>query len=113
MSEFVFLYVNGEPPATPEQAQQMTQRWMTWMHELAESGHLKDRGVPLERTGKVVSGTTSKTVTDGPFAEKDIVSGFSLILAKDIDEAVECSLGCPIFSAGGAVEVRPVRQLTM
>ena len=56
----------------------------------------------------------SKKVTDGPFAEaKDVVGGFSLILAKDLDEAAELSRGCPIFEVDGQVEVRPVMKMNM
>jgi len=55
-----------------------------------------------------------KSVTDGPFAEaKDIVGGHTLIEARDLDQAVELSKGCPIFERDGAVEVRPLMKMTM
>jgi hypothetical protein len=53
-------------------------------------------------------------VTDGPFAEsKDIVGGYTLVQARDLDEAVELSKGCPIFEGEGVVEVRPIMQMNM
>ena len=113
MSEFVFLYRNELPaaPPSPEQMQQAMQKWMTWMKDMGEKGQLKSPGHPLERTGKVVKGK-QKSVTDGPFTEsKDIVGGYSLVEAKDIAQAVEISLGCPIFENGGMVEVRPVMKM--
>jgi len=58
----------------------------------------------------VVSGK-QKLVTDGPFAEKDLVSGFTLVEAKDLAQATELSMGCPVFTYGGAVEVRPVAKM--
>jgi len=113
MSEFVFLYRGGEPGRSPEKAQQMMQKWMAWLKELTEKGHIKDQGQPLERTGKLVKGK-QKTVTDGPFAEaQDIVGGYTLIEARDLGQAVELSKGCPIFEADGAVEVRPVMKMNM
>jgi hypothetical protein len=114
MSEFTYLYRGGMPPgASPEQMQQTMQKWMTWMKELGQKGHLKDQGHPLERTGQVVSGK-DKTVTDGPFAEaKDVVGGYTLIEATDLRQAVELSKGCPIFDVGGSVEVRPVMKIDM
>lgn len=113
MSEFVFLYRGGEPPASAEEGQQTMQKWMAWMKELGQNGHLKDPGQPLESTGKVVAGRT-KTVTDGPYAEtKDIVGGYSLITADSLDLAAEISKGCPTFDAGGTVEVRPVMLMEM
>ncbi len=112
MSEFVFLYRGGEPGRSPERMQQMMQKWMAWMKELGEKGHLKDQGHPLERAGKLVKGK-QKTVTDGPFAEaKDLVGGYTLIEARDLEQAVELSKGCPIFETEGAVEVRPVMKIS-
>jgi hypothetical protein len=113
MNEFLFLYRGGEAGRSPERAQQMMQKWMSWLKELGEKGHIKDQGQPLERTGKVVRGK-QKTVTDGPFAEtKDIVGGYTLIQARDLEQAVQLSKGCPIFEADGAVEVRPVMKMSM
>jgi len=113
MSEFVFLYRGGEAGRSPERAQQVMQKWIAWMKELGAKGHLKDQGHPLERAGKLVKGR-QKTVTDGPFAEaKDIVGGYTLIEARDLDQAAELSKGCPIFEVDGQVEVRPVMKLSM
>jgi hypothetical protein len=110
MNEYVFLYRGGRSGRSPEQAQQVIERWMGWFKGLSENGHLKDRGQPLELSGKLVS-SGGKTVSDGPFAEaKDVIGGFTVILAKDIDEAVELSRNCPILETGGQVEVRPVMK---
>ena len=116
MSQFVYLYrmteaARQDAMGTPERAQQNMQRWMAWMRDLDAKGHLKDRGQPLEQTGKVVRGQ-QKAVTDGPFTEaKDLVGGFSIVEARDIDQAVELSRGCPILDGGGSVEVRPVMKM--
>ena len=113
MSEFVYLYRGGEAGRSPEHMQQTMQKWMAWFKDLAQKGHIKDRGQPLERAGKLVQGKR-KTVTDGPFAEaKDLIGGFTLIEARDLDEAVELSKDCPILDVDGGVEVRPIRKLDM
>ncbi|MES1255039.1 MAG: YciI family protein [Acidobacteriota bacterium] len=112
MKEYVFLYRGGERPSgSPEQMQQTMQKWMAWMKDLADQGHIKDPGHPLDRTGKLVTGK-QKAVTDGPFAEaKDVVGGYTLVRARDLGHAVELTSGCPIFEIDGAVEVRPVMQM--
>jgi hypothetical protein len=113
MSEFIYLYRGGDSAgsASPEEMQKTMQKWMTWMKQLGEQGHLKAIGNPLEPTGKVVKGK-HKTITDGPFAEaKDLVGGYTIIEAKDIDEAAELAKGCPHFDTGGDVEVRPIMQI--
>ncbi len=35
------------------------------------------------------------------------------IQARDLEQAVELSKGCPIFEVDGAVEVRPVMKMNM
>ena len=116
MNEYVYLFRIGEPEqreamGTPERAQQSMRRWMAWMHELESAGHLKERGQPLDRNGKVVRGT-QRTVTDGPFVEvKDMVAGFIVVKARDLDEAAALAAGCPMLEGGGSVEIRPVMAL--
>ena len=54
------------------------------------------------------------TVTDGPYTEaKDLVGGFTIVEARDIDQAVELSRGCPILDGEGSVEVRPVMKMDL
>ncbi|MBO0911150.1 MAG: hypothetical protein J2P13_05105 [Acidobacteria bacterium] len=66
---------------------------------------------PVEGSGKLVKGK-QKSVTDGPFAEtKDLVGGYTLIEARDLDQAVELPKGWPILEVDGTVEVRPVMKL--
>lgn len=113
MSEFTYLFRGGAAPGSPELTQQRMQKWVAWMKDLGQRGHIKDPGNPLEPTGKLIKGN-QKTVTDGPYAEtKDIVGGYMVIEARDIDHAVEISNGCPIFEVGGSVEVRPVMKMNM
>ena len=113
MSEFVFLFRGGMANGSPEQMQQQMQKWMNWIKKLGDDGVLANPGQPLERGGKVVRGT-DKTVTDGPYAEaKDLVGGFMLISAPDLDRAADISKGCPVFDVGGSVEIRPVMKLSM
>ncbi len=51
------------------------------------------------------------TITDGPFAEaKEMVAGFYVIEAADINEAIEIASRIPSASVG-TIEVRPARQL--
>jgi len=47
--------------------------------------------------------------TDGPFADtKEVVGGFYLVEADDLDRALELAARIPAARMGGAVEVRPL-----
>ena len=49
-----------------------------------------------------------RQVLDGPFAEtKEVLAGYFLIEARDLDAAVDWAARCPA-SGHGAVEVRPL-----
>jgi hypothetical protein len=98
--------------ATPEEMQRSLHKWRAWFEDLGAKGHIKERGNPLEATGKVVRKKTS--VTDGPYAEaKDVIGGYTLVQAKDITEAATLAGGCPIYDNGGFVEVRPIMLMSM
>jgi hypothetical protein len=111
MSEFVYLYRGGRRAQSPDEAEKQMQRWIAWLTDLANKGHIKDKGQPLDGEGKVVRGK-DRLVTDGPYPEsKDIVGGYTLVEAEDLSQAAELAGGCPIFEFDGLVEVRPVMKM--
>lgn len=56
---------------------------------------------------RVASGRT--LMTDGPFADtKEVLGGFVLVEAANLDEAIELAARVPVARLGGVVEVRPV-----
>ncbi|UHQ20696.1 YciI family protein [Lysobacter sp. KIS68-7] len=61
------------------------------------------------RAVRIRNGKTS--VIDGPFAEtKELLGGFNLIEADDIEEAVRIAAEFP-WAQTGCIEVRPVRDI--
>jgi hypothetical protein len=56
---------------------------------------------------RVAGGRT--LMTDGPFADtKEVLGGFYLVEAANLDEAIELAARIPPARLGGVVEVRPV-----
>lgn len=116
MEKFMYLFRGGVNHAhnaqDSEVAKRNMQNWMNWMKSLGEKGILAG-GEPLQPTGKNVNGK-KKIVSDGPFTEaKELVGGYLIVNAKDINEAVEISKGCPIFEEDGNVEIRQVQKMEM
>ena len=81
--------------------------------ELRKDGHLLDSQM-LENASTAKSVRSRKermTIVDGPFAEsKEVLAGFNLIDAEDMDEAVKIAMQFP-WARTGCVEVRPVRDI--
>ena len=111
MSKFMCLFRSN--PASyrsmsPEQMQQTMKKWMDWKDALERGGHLKQVGERLDGSGRVVRGR-AKAVTDGPYVEvKDSIQGHMFLEAKDMEQAVELSKGCPILEGDGSVEIRAI-----
>ena len=92
---------------SPEDMQAELDKWGQWIGGIAAQGKMVSTDA-LDHTGKIVKGS-KHVVTDGPFVEsKELVSGFLILLADSIDEAIELSKGCPIYEIEGSVEVRPL-----
>jgi hypothetical protein len=80
---------------------------------LRSSGHfIQAEALEPARTTACVRVRAGKTsVTDGPFTEtKEMVAGFYLIEAEDVNEAAAIASRIPSARLG-TIEVRPARQL--
>jgi hypothetical protein len=115
MANFLYIFrgdESGMGNLSPTQLQEQMQKWSAWIQALTKSGNFKS-GEPLEQTGKTIRGN-KKTVNDGPYAEaKDLVGGYLLVSAPNLESAVELAKGCPTFEHNGSVEVRPIREMKM
>jgi hypothetical protein len=113
MADFLYVFrggMSGTQQFSPEQMQKHMQAWGTWIGELSKRGQFKG-GDPLDAGGKQVKGK-KKSIVDGPFAEaKDLVGGYLLVTAENLDDAAELARGCPILEVDGSVEVRPIRKM--
>ncbi len=92
---------------SPEDMQAELDKWGQWIGGIAAQGKMISTDA-LDKTGKIIKGSKN-VITDGPFIEsKELVSGYLILTADGIEEAVELSKGCPIFEIEGTVEVRPL-----
>ncbi|MEO8938127.1 MAG: YciI family protein [Burkholderiaceae bacterium] len=86
---------------------------MDYVRELHGSQHLVG-GEPLHATHTATTVRVRDgrvTLYDGPFAEtKEMLAGFYLVEARDLNEAIRIASGIPPAQYG-SVEVRPVRGL--
>ncbi len=115
MAKFLFVYRNSRESygsMSPEEMQQMLQKWGAWITEGIRQGWMLDPGDALGQDGRVVN--AKKVVSDGPFIEaKELIGGFSIVQADTLDSAAQLAKGCPIYQRGGSVEVRPLQGLTI
>jgi hypothetical protein len=67
---------------------------------------------PVETATTVRSGGSGSLITDGPYADtKEVLGGYFVFEASDLDEALEVAQRVPAVRLGGAVEVRPLVEI--
>jgi len=110
MKEFALIFRLKDMAHTKPSPEQLQER-MNWLAGIAAQNKLADKGntlLPAPGSAKTVH--PGNIVTDGPYTEiKEFISGYLVIRAENIEEAVEIARGNPIFKqAGGNIEVREV-----
>ena len=98
MAKYLLVYHGGSMPETEEEQQRVMAAWTDWYTALGAS--VVDPGNPIGRTSTVSS--------DGSVAEgggANPASGYTVVEADDMDDAVAKSKGCPVLLGGGSVEV--------
>ena len=104
------LLIYGEEVGADAEAMRDMAPWIAYSTWLVEQG-LYLAGDPLEdsataTTVRVRDG--QRLITDGPFAEtKEVLGGYYLIEAPDLDRAIEAAARCP-GALWGSMEVRPL-----
>lgn len=108
------LYTADVDWSAPEQAEEMSD--YTVFHAAAASAIRGGAALYPTSTATMVRVTGGKggdiVTSDGPYAEtKEVITGFYLLEAQDLDEAVALAAQIPA-AWNGAVEVRPVITFT-
>lgn len=80
---------------------------VAWIKRLLEKGCFKD-GSHLAAVGSILQGDT---VTDGPFMEaKECVSGYYLLMANSLEQAINLVKDCPDRKLGASLEIREIMR---
>ncbi len=97
MAKFVYLYTGGSAAPTPEGQQEAMQAWGAWFGELGAS--LVDGG---NQFGASAGISNDGTVSSAGAAA---ATGYTIVSADSLSDATAKAKSCPIFTAGGAVQV--------
>jgi hypothetical protein len=110
MAQYLILIYEDETQyatATPEVLNEVMQAHNTFAGQVEEHGAKLLGGNALQSTGTATSIRGGSEVTDGPFVEtKEVLGGYYLVEAPDLDAALAVGKLCP--ARFGGVEVRPV-----
>jgi hypothetical protein len=98
MAKFLFIYHGGKNPEGEEEYKKVMDAWGNWFESMGSA--VIDGGNPV--------GVSSTVNADGSVSGDggaNPASGYSLVEATDVDDAIGKAKACPILVDGGSVEV--------
>ena len=103
MSQFIITYIGGNRPASEEEGKQRMERYGAWLAALGDAA--VSPANPL--------GSTHTVGPDGSVEKgsQSSMSGYTIIEAASIDEAISIAKDCPFLDVGGSLEVSELMQM--
>ena len=103
MKQFVLVYLGGNQPSSPQEANAHFTKYMEWLTSLGESVVIPT--IPLKDTTTV---SPDGTVREGG---SSAMSGFSIIRAESMEAALSVAQNCPFLEIGGSLEVSEMMEM--
>lgn len=103
MSQFIITYIGGNKPTSPEEGMQQMSNFKAWLASLGDSAVSPANPI----------GNTHTVHADGTVAKEgqSLMSGYTIVEAGTMDDAIAIAKECPFLSLGGALEVSELRQM--
>ena len=103
MAQYLFVYHGGSMPESEAEVANVMAQWQAWLGGLGDA--VVNPGNPV---GQSYTVTTSGVEDNGG---ANPASGFSIVKAASLDDALAMAKGCPHLLAQGSVEVAEVIEL--
>ncbi|QCK16155.1 YciI family protein [Mangrovivirga cuniculi] len=95
---------------SPKEMEELVKAHMAWANKLSEANHLIS-GDGLKDSGVLIQGKDS-VVKDGLYMEsKELIGGYYLLQAENLDTVVQIAKECPCHLWGGTTEIRPIMEM--
>lgn len=104
MAKFILTYLGGgNPPSSPEAGKQHFAKYQTWLGSLGDSAVSPMN--PFKDTSTVGS---DGSVTAG---SSTAMSGYTILEAESMVQALEMAQSCPFLDIGGSLEVSELIEM--
>lgn len=97
MAKYLLAYRGGGMGGTQEEQQAAMEQWMSWFGGLGDA--VVDAGSPFGPSATLDSGGAA---SEGGGSS---LTGYSILTADSLDDAISKAKGCPVLGAGGSLEV--------
>ncbi len=103
MAKFILTYLGGNPPSSPAAGKEHFAKYQAWL------GSLRDSAVspmnPFKETSTV---GPDGSVTSG---SSTAMSGYTILEAESMTQALEMARSCPFLDIGGSLEVSQLMEM--
>lgn len=106
MAKFMLVYLGGDQPSTPpEEGKKHFAEYSAWLASLGDA--VISAANPIKDTHIIETNGTSKS------GSTTMMSGYSVLEAESIDEAISMSKSCPFLNINGTLEVSEMIEMNM
>jgi len=102
MNQYVLVYLGGNHPSNPEEANKHFEKYMGWLSALGDAVVIPT--IPLKDTTTVSPDGLAKE------GGSSAMSGFTIIKADSLQTALKIAQDCPFLEIGGSLEVSEMMQ---
>jgi hypothetical protein len=108
MNEFLFVFRKHTAAiavqVSANNLQAIAKSWQNWMGSLAAQNKLVS-------SGRQLASETNLIKPDRGVERNEVITGYIIIKAEDLNEAEMLASGCPILALGGSVEICAVMSM--
>lgn len=104
MPQYIFVYLGGEYPSSPEEGQKHFEKYQQWLMSLGDA--VISPAIPFKDTHTVQSDGTTASGT------MSAMSGMSIIRAGSMEEALAAAQSCPFLEINGTLEVSEMIEMS-
>ena len=97
MPQFIITYIGGDHPSSPEEGQKHFAKYQQWLATLGSAAVSPMN--PISHTHTIHA---DGSVTQGSAIS---MSGFTIVEAASIEEAISMAKDCPFLDINGSLEV--------
>jgi len=111
MKKFMLIFLGPDYQTlglSPDEMQARMGKWFAWNQKMQADGVMVEGNALESKTVRHVSGT-DRTVTDRAGSEiKELIGGYYIVQASDLDGAMKIAEDFPDYDLEGTVEIREV-----
>ena len=104
MPQYIFVYLGGEYPSSPEEGEKHFSKYQQWLSSLGDA--VVSPAIPFKDTHTVQpDGTAAPGSTTA-------MSGLSIIKMASMDDALKAAESCPFLEINGTLEISEMIEMS-